>query len=144
MIIYLSDYDLKHWASALQELGVFPIELLPPEFLSDNWIKKMLEIIETVKLPHYKESIHHKAAHLFYKIIRNHLLFDGNKRSAVITIYCFYAINSYVLLPKAMEVYDLAHIVVKKSSKESENDIAELEQIFGKVARSFIELKSSN
>ena len=138
MIIYLSDYDLKHWASALQGLGVFPMELLPPEFLSDGWVKKMLGIIETVKLPHYKEDIHHKAAHLFYKIIKNHLLFDGNKRSAVIVVYCFYAINGYVLFPKAMEVYDLTHIVVTKNSQESEADIAELEQIFNNVAKSFM------
>ena len=57
--------------------------------IDDGWFDSVLGIVELLKLPHYSDTLKHKGAHLFYKVVKNHLFIDGNKRSAVMIIYIF-------------------------------------------------------
>ncbi|WP_079045988.1 type II toxin-antitoxin system death-on-curing family toxin [Carbonactinospora thermoautotrophica] len=53
-------------------------------------------------------TIHDKAAALFAGIIKNHPFADGNKRTAVLATYVFYALNGYTLVAEAGEIVALA------------------------------------
>lgn len=53
-------------------------------------------------------DIHAKAAALFHSLARNHAFFNGNKRTAVVTVGFFYALNGWWLEAAQGEVVALA------------------------------------
>src|SRR6266545_2124953 len=42
-------------------------------------------------------TIHEKAGALFHSLVRNHPFVDGNKRTAVVAVFAFYALNGFRL-----------------------------------------------
>lgn len=65
--------------------------------IDDGWSDHILSIMELCRIPYYPASIADKAAHIFYKIIKNHNYIDSNKRSAVVIVYLFLLINNFTL-----------------------------------------------
>lgn len=53
-------------------------------------------------------DLHSKAAALMHSLIRNHPFVDGNKRTAVLTVDIFYAMNSFDLEADQGEMVALA------------------------------------
>ncbi len=124
-IIYPDGQTLKTWTDIINNPELFPPDLLP-EF-NEIWFREITSFIELLKLSHYKENLHHKAAHLFYKIAKGHRFVDGNKRSAIIALDLFFMVNSHTLIQTPQELYELALSVVKSQSNESEKEIEKLE-----------------
>ena len=60
------------------------------------------------------------ASLIFFKIIKNHHLVDGNKRSAVICTYLFFFINGMSLEVSVDGLYDLAILVAKDDRHQDE------------------------
>lgn len=54
-------------------------------------------------------SLHEKAAVLFRSLACNHAFEDGNKRTAVLSLYLFYGFNGYIMTVDQLEV---VHFVV--------------------------------
>lgn len=87
---------LKFWSARLQEL---PEAFLAEEGLpgmDDDWVDLMISCSEVCQMAQSYSSekdINRVAAHLFYKIVKNHYLVDGNKRSAVVCTYLFLLLN---------------------------------------------------
>lgn len=53
-------------------------------------------------------GIRSKAAALFHSLACNHCFFNGNKRTALVTLDMFLTVNSYCLLASNGDVYELA------------------------------------
>lgn len=69
--------------------------------ISTDWydvVCDCLDYVRTTSLYTQSLSIHDCAARLLYKIAKRHELADGNKRSAVITVYLFYMLNDYMVV----------------------------------------------
>jgi len=75
-------------------------------------------------------TLNHRAAVLFYTIIKNHPLENGNKRSAVIITMMFLFFNGKTLNASADQVYEVACIVADSPASDSEKHIQLLEQAF--------------
>ena len=130
-IVYPDEQILRAWVKTISDSKLFPADLLPD--FNEIWFKEVISFIELLKLSHYKENIHHKAAHLFYKIAKGHRFTDGNKRSAVIALNLFLVVNLYVLKQTPQEIYKLALDVVNSQSNESGNEIEKLEKNVQKI-----------
>lgn len=89
-IVYPDKESLKQWANALRNPTVFSLEDLPD--FNEGWLDNIIKIFDLIKMSHYPDTLHHKGAHLFYKIAKNHYFINGNKRSAVMATYFFYFI----------------------------------------------------
>ena len=83
-IIWFNESRLKYFISFLKNNHKLPLAKHLPE-LPEDWYQKMLDCLERVQLPYYKDN-YERLASLFYNIIKNHHLIDGNKRSAVIIL----------------------------------------------------------
>lgn len=120
---------LKEWGlqlSDVDDLGKY----LP--VITNIWAEKIENCIEVAKLHPDREDLHKIAARLFYKIIKNHVLVDGNKRSAVITVYLFYYMNGYRLTIQINQLYDLSRMVA--ATKTPHEDVIKiLSQMFVQV-----------
>lgn len=75
-------------------------------------------------------TLHHRAAVLFYTIIKNHPLENGNKRSAVIITMLFLYLNGKTLNASADEVYEVACLVADSPATHSEFHIKTLRDSF--------------
>ncbi len=53
-------------------------------------------------------ELHQKAAALFHSLVCNHCFINGNKRTAVIGLDLFLAVNEHILLMAPHEVYEIA------------------------------------
>jgi death-on-curing protein len=53
-------------------------------------------------------TIHEKAGALFHSLVRNHPFVDGNKRTAVVAIFTFYALNGFHLVAEDGDMVALA------------------------------------
>jgi death-on-curing protein len=53
-------------------------------------------------------DIHSKAAALFESLVRNHPFIDGNKRTAVLAVAWFYAINGWWLMSTQDDLVQIA------------------------------------
>jgi death-on-curing family protein len=83
----------------------------------DGWDYHMLGLLELIQQPYYTpEEVYHKAAVLFYKIIKDHKYIDGNKRSAVVIVYLFFVINDCMLLP-SINLRELAKKVAESKPR---------------------------
>lgn len=131
-VIYPDKTLLKQWIDKIQDPSVFPPEFLP--LFEDRWFDEVVNVVELLKIPHYKEDIHHKCAHLFYKIIKNHYFTDGNKRSSVVVLYLFSSLNGFVILAKPQIMIDIARRTAKSDGVESEDEILKLEEIIRDIS----------
>lgn len=68
-------------------------------------------------------GIHHKAAALLHGLTKNHALFDGNKRLALVTAVTFYAKNGYWNTGDIASEYDFM-IDVASDRIDSINEIS--------------------
>lgn len=67
-----------------------------------------------------------RAAVLFYLLIKNHPLANGNKRMAVITLEFFYSKNKKELSFSNDELYELAYFVVNSRSEDYDSIVLKL------------------
>lgn len=70
--------------------------------------------------------LHHRAAVLFYMLIKNHPLKNGNKRTAVVLTVVFLILNNKMLTISPDKLYDLACIVAKSQTKDIDTMIGEV------------------
>lgn len=80
-------------------------------------------------------TLPHRAAVLFYTIIKNHPLENGNKRTAVILTMLFLYVNKKTLTATADEVYNVACKVAESPAQNSEIQIKVLKKVFKKFTR---------
>jgi death-on-curing family protein len=133
--VILPDYQtLTYWVEILKTSPGFLKNHLPK--MDDRWVKEVMSIIERVSLSFYKDELHHKSAHIFYKNIKNHCLIDGNKRTAVIVLYLIYLINEQYISTGPMRIRSLARrvagdkIIENPKIKNSDSVVQILEIIF--------------
>lgn len=132
-IVYPDKQSLKQWANALRNSTVFLLEDLPD--FNEEWLDSIIKIFDLIKIPHYPDTLHHKGAHLFYKIVKNHYFINGNKRSAVIVTYFFYFINGFVVLNNPTQMLELARKTVETKSSESEQVVSRLEETLREISK---------
>ncbi len=90
-----------------------------------DWFQAISDCIEYVNhTSGYQEgaSIHEVGARILYKVTKRHELGDGNKRSAVISVYLFCIINNYTVIdPKKLK--SLAKRIAKTKGRMNEDTI---------------------
>jgi death-on-curing family protein len=74
--------------------------------------------------------LYHRAAVLFYYVIKNHPLENGNKRSAVILAMLFLFINGKTLRATPDQIYNVAVKVAKSPAGDYERHIHALTETF--------------
>jgi len=76
--------------------------------------------------------LYHRAAVLFYLLIKNHPLKNGNKRTAVVLTVVFLILNKKMLSVSPDRLYDLACIVAKSEASDKDIVIKKVSIIFKK------------
>ena len=130
MVIFPVDEDLRFWVLNLDErLKPF----LPA--IDDSWYQDMISCFQIAAMrPDCKESVCRAGSVIFHKIIKNHYLVDGNKRSAVLCTYLIFSVNVLPLALTPDELYESARQVAQ--SKEAPDKlIAALTDYFEKSCR---------
>jgi len=91
-------------------------------------------------------SVSEKAAVLFHSLVCNHSFRNGNKRTAVIGVDMFLAVNGYALAMNNLEVYELATETAKSNAEGRKLDdvIARLIRVFSENAVDVSLLDASN
>lgn len=85
---------------------------MPP--IDDAWYAVMTDYVQVMmNRPDCRADLPTAGASLFYKAVKNHRRVDGNKRSAVIVIYLFYAINDHHIIASHGELYRFAKSVAE-------------------------------
>lgn len=80
------------------------------------------------------DEFHYKAAHVLYKICKNHYFIDSNKRSSLIVLYLFCIINGYAITCSPEVIKKLAEdTAMIEGSQNYENDINNIEKILKEV-----------
>lgn len=104
---------------------------------SDNHIRNLVRCIEqpftTYSGKYLYWNIWHRAAVLFYLIIKNHPLENGNKRSAVVLTMLFLYMNGKALNMSPDDLYDIACEVAESEASRSEDVILLLKNYFKKM-----------
>lgn len=77
-------------------------------------------------------TLSHRAAVLFYTIIKNHPLENGNKRTAVILTMMFLFFNDKTLKASPDQVYELACRVADSLAAQADVQIEILKKVFNK------------
>lgn len=98
MITYPERTDLEVFVRIITD-DKYTISAYLPK-ISKDWYEVVCDCLDYVRTTSaYTSSlnIHDCAARLLYKIAKRHELADGNKRSAVITVFLFYMLNDYVV-----------------------------------------------
>jgi hypothetical protein len=140
-IVYPNRRQLEAWISDLS--GSDPLLKLSLPMTDAKWYDDILGLVDLIQLPGYRKEVHCQAANLFYKVIKDHTLIDGNKRSGIVVVYLFYLVNGFILLPGA-EIKKQAKRIAGSSSKNHEKWIKKMEDLFRKNTESFLEIKSDN
>lgn len=111
-----SEQELRLWIRALIEEN---IEEMPLPNIDEEWYREIVSSFETTMLvPQCKENVVLAGATIFYKIIKNHRRVDGNKRSAVITIYLFFTINEAHLRKSPNSLKDFSKSVAERQDNQ--------------------------
>ena len=76
--------------------------------------------------------LYHRAAVLFYLLIKNHPLKNGNKRTAVVLTVVFLILNNKMLSILPDELYNLACVVAKSQASDKDIEIEKVSKIFKK------------
>lgn len=74
--------------------------------------------------------IYHRAAALFYFVIKDHCLENGNKRTAVVTLMVFLVKNKKMLTFTPEELYDIACEVAESNAEDKDAEIERLKHKF--------------
>ena len=128
-IIYPSEKDLRQWIKFINSASSGLLRPYLPPYLNKDWYKNIVSLFDLLKMDYYGNAVYLKAAHLFYKICKNHYYIDGNKRSSIICVYLFLLLNhEFTGLPS--DLYKLAKQVSKSKSKSSKRMIKKLEEYF--------------
>lgn len=101
--IYPNEDDLKYFISLITGTG-YRIEKYLPK-VSNDWYTKVSECVQYVEHTSQYEgeqSIEEISARLLYKIAKRHELGDGNKRSAVISVFLLCLLNNYYTIDPAI------------------------------------------
>ena len=69
-------------------------------------------------------SLNAKAAALFHSLVKNHAFFNGNKRTALVSLLCFLDVNNCVVEATDDEVFDFV-LAVAEDSLPGANDNAD-------------------
>ena len=126
--------ELNEWVEFLQKDVVGTI-FLPPN-LNQTWITCMLRCFQLTAIHPDGQDLFQTAARLFYKIVKNHVLVDGNKRSAVICTFYFFIENHQYLLIPPEEMYLLAiEIASSPGSEFMDVMIQNLSEVFQKTTK---------
>lgn len=111
-----SEQELRLWIRALIEEN---IEEMPLPNIDEEWYREIVSSFETTMMvPSCKENVVLAGATIFYKIIKNHRRVDGNKRSAVITIYLFFTINEAHLRKSPNSLKDFSKNVAERQDNQ--------------------------
>lgn len=97
--VYIDKDFLKLFVSVLNE-GEYPIKKYLPH-IDEEWYDMVSECMNHFKNSSAYEqelSIYEMAAKILYKIAKRHELGDGNKRSAVIAVFCFCLVNECAVI----------------------------------------------
>ena len=112
----------------------------PISALDKNSLNKLNTCIEQPFITFGNKYIYwyifHRAAVMFYLIIKNHPLENGNKRSAVGVTLTFLYINNKWLDISPDVLYEIACDVASSSASDSENVIMNIKKIFKENIRS--------
>jgi len=86
-------------------------------------------------------TLHQKAAALFHSLACNHCFINGNKRTAVIGLDLFLAINMHLLTMTSEEVYEMAKETAKANEEGRDIDavMADLER---RISRSALDVET--
>ena len=91
-------------------------------------------------------GIHKKAAMMFYLLIKNHPLKNGNKRLAILTTWWFYLTNGYHLrirsrnisILEAIDVWDSDNYIYKLAMKTVNSKSDDKDVIVSDIEKNFI------
>lgn len=133
-LLYPDRRILEWWFGRLSQSTIFSQQELPHP--DEEWYFQIIGAIDLLKLPHYPNTLHHKGAHLFYKIAKGHRVPNENKRSAVIVVYLFYLLNGHVIVVEPDRLLAIAHEIASSDAKNHENEVVRLEQVFADITRS--------
>lgn len=126
--IYPDKETLKWWGEYLEDPTIFLHEYLP--LIDGEWVNTVSNTLELLKFDHYNDEIHHKAAHVLYKVCKNHHFIDGNKRSSIIVLYLFCIVNGYMITCSPEEIKKLAKQTADiNGSQNYESDIKNIQKI---------------
>jgi len=128
--------DVRAWVKEISGPTLLLFKFLPD--INTKWYEAIDGALGLIQLSHYKENLHHKGAHLFYKIVKNHYFIDGNKRSAVIVIYLYYLVNGYIIREDPEAMLEIARKTAESDGTESEKEIGILEDRLNGITVSVI------
>jgi prophage maintenance system killer protein len=99
LILALTRDDFVSILRIAQERHAKAAEPIPEatEYQIDNVASCLLNPFQTAFGQSLYRGIVEKAAVLFYQLNKGHLLSNGNKRMACLTLYCFLLVNEYDL-----------------------------------------------
>jgi death-on-curing family protein len=124
--LYPDKEVLQRWVKLLEQPTFVLHRYLPP--IDDGWITTVVTTLDLLKFGYYGDEFHHKAAHVLYKICKNHYFIDSNKRSSLIVLYLFCIVNRYTITCSPETVRKLAERTADiHGSKNYENDINDIE-----------------
>jgi len=130
--LYPDKEVLQRWVELLEQPTFVLHRYLPP--IDEGWITTILATFDLLQFIYYSDSFHYKAAHMFYKICKNHYFIDSNKRSSIIVLYLFCIINGYIITCPPEAVKTLAEkTAMIQGSSNYENDIRDIEDELKKV-----------
>lgn len=121
--------QLKDLVEFKEALVLYGHPHLPP--LDDRWPSDMLAMFELVQLlPGRTQDLSLAAAHLFFKIIKNHRRPDGNKRSALCCYIFLLTMNGKQTLVPGDELEELAVMVASSQGNSEEELLPMLQDLF--------------
>ena len=82
-------------------------------------------------------TLSQKAAALFHSLVCNHCFINGNKRTAVIGLDLFLAINLHLLVMTSEEVYEMAKATAT-ANQEGRNNDAVVNDLAERISRSAV------
>lgn len=120
--------DIEDWIEFLKETNkVFRLALPTTD---EQWYACVLEVIERVRYSYSPNTLHRRAAELFYNINKAHNYVDGNKRTSILIVYLFYVLNDRIIVKRA-DVRDLAKSVARSHGRERHDQwIDKIERLF--------------
>ncbi len=102
---YPAKKDFITFVSAIKDSNYSIKKYLPP--ITTKWYTLISECVDYVRdTSIYEEDLtaHDVMARILYKVAKRHELGDGNKRSAVISVYLFCLVNDYFVVdPKQLK-----------------------------------------
>lgn len=116
-VVFFDEFLLRRWVEDLR-LNETTLEL---PLIDEQWYSEVMSCVEVTQIhPDFVADCHRSGASIFYKVNKNHYRIDGNKRSAVISVYLFYIVNDYHLRPRPAELREFAKNIALSQKKSVE------------------------